>query len=70
MYWNSKGSRIIKKRDKKSEVFELIADYKKLNLATGWYPKITFDQGINKTVQWFAENGSATTGSEIQQIFN
>ena len=35
-----------KSRPSKSEVFELIADYSKFNEATGWEPKITFEQGI------------------------
>ena len=37
-----------KSRPSKSEVFELIADYSKFNEATGWEPKITFEQGITK----------------------
>ena len=44
-----------KSRPPKSEVFELIADYSKFHEATGWTPKITFEQGILKTIEWFLQ---------------
>jgi nucleoside-diphosphate-sugar epimerase len=44
-----------KSRPSKSEVFELIADYSKFNKATGWEPKITFEQGISRTIEWYLQ---------------
>ena len=44
-----------KSRPSKSEVFELIADYSKFNEVTGWEPKITFEQGIIKTIEWYLQ---------------
>lgn len=47
-----------KSRPSKSEVFELIADYSKFNEATGWEPKITFEQGITRTIEWYLRAGT------------
>lgn len=40
----------------KSEVDELRVDYTKLNDLTGWRPQVSWEEGIKKTIQWFAEN--------------
>ena len=31
-------------------------DAKKLNKELGWYPSVTFEEGLSKTIDWFLEN--------------
>lgn len=40
----------------KSEVDELRVDYKKLNKLTGWLPEVSWDDGIRRSIKWYAEN--------------
>jgi dTDP-glucose 4,6-dehydratase len=39
-----------------SEVMALRVGYEKLNLETGWEPRVTWEEGIAKTIGWYAEN--------------
>lgn len=59
-YWKSKKlvNREGGKRGRlgKSEVEELRVDYSKLNKLTGWYPKFSWEEGIRRTIKWYAEN--------------
>lgn len=40
----------------KSEVNELRVDYAKLHRLTGWRPQISWEEGLKRTIQWYAEN--------------
>lgn len=40
-------------RPNKSEVEVLIADYSKAKQVLDWEPKVTFDDGLNRTIDWF-----------------
>ena len=40
----------------KSEVNELRVDFKKLNKLTGWKPKFSWQEGLRRTIKWYAEN--------------
>jgi len=42
----------IRQRPKKSEVNRLVCDNKKILKFTNWNPKITFDNGLIKTINW------------------
>ncbi len=42
-------------RPKKSEVLNLLASSKKLNGASGWLPKMSLEDGLKKTVEWWLE---------------
>ena len=57
---SKKKNRIIadpkRKRLKSSEVDLLLGSYKLLNNITGWKPKVNFQDGIIKTVNWFKKN--------------
>lgn len=37
------------------DVGDVVVDYKKLRDFTGWYPKISFEDGIRKTVEFYKE---------------
>ncbi|MEX2007731.1 MAG: GDP-mannose 4,6-dehydratase [Candidatus Levyibacteriota bacterium] len=59
-YWKSK--KLINKdtgkrgRIGKSEVEELRVDYAKLNRLTGWTPNFSWEEGLRKTIKWYAKN--------------
>jgi dTDP-glucose 4,6-dehydratase len=39
-----------------SEVMALRVGYEKLNRETGWEPKVSWEEGIARTIVWYAEN--------------
>jgi dTDP-glucose 4,6-dehydratase len=39
-----------------SDVMKLIVGYQKLHELTGWDPKTTWEEGLAKTIKWYAEN--------------
>lgn len=39
-----------------SEVMALRVGYEKLNRETGWEPRVSWEEGIAKTIAWYAEN--------------
>jgi len=39
-----------------SEVMALRVGYEKLNRETGWEPKVSWEEGILRTIRWYAEN--------------
>lgn len=41
-------------RPEKSEVYRLLGSRKKLEDNTGWKPKISLEEGINQTIEWFS----------------
>ncbi|MBI2418987.1 MAG: NAD-dependent epimerase/dehydratase family protein [Ignavibacteriales bacterium] len=43
---------------KKIDIGDYYADYKSINQETGWYPKVSLEQGINTTIHYFQENFS------------
>lgn len=43
-------------RPGKSDVMRLQVGYEKLNRETGWKPKFTWEEGIRRTIKWYAEN--------------
>ena len=58
-YWD--GSREIvstadRYRPGASEVMALRVGYEKLNRETGWKPQVSWEDGIAKTIAWYAEN--------------
>ncbi|MCH5214538.1 MAG: SDR family NAD(P)-dependent oxidoreductase [Muribaculaceae bacterium] len=42
-------------RPEKSEVMRLLGDSSLLRSLTGWKPKFTFEEGLRKTIDWFAD---------------
>jgi NAD dependent epimerase/dehydratase len=38
-----------------SEVMRLVCDSRRLRDATGWAPRVTFDEGLLRTIAWFRE---------------
>jgi dTDP-glucose 4,6-dehydratase len=39
-----------------SEVMALRVGYEKLNRETGWEPRVSWEEGISRTIAWYAEN--------------
>jgi dTDP-glucose 4,6-dehydratase len=39
-----------------SEVMALRVGYDKLNRETGWEPKVSWEEGVLRTIRWYAEN--------------
>jgi dTDP-glucose 4,6-dehydratase len=39
-----------------SEVMALRVGYEKLNRETGWVPKVSWEEGVLRTIRWYAEN--------------
>jgi dTDP-glucose 4,6-dehydratase len=39
-----------------TDVMALRVGYEKLNAQTGWEPKISWEEGVLRTIQWYAEN--------------
>ena len=39
-----------------SEVMALRVGYDKLNEETGWQPKISWEEGVRRTIAWYAAN--------------
>lgn len=50
--------RVEERRLRPLDVQQLHADASKLNMLTGWRPKHSFRQGLEKTVEWFRGNGN------------
>jgi len=45
-----------------SEVMALRVGYEKLNAETGWKPKISWEEGIGRTIAWYAANRERWVG--------
>jgi dTDP-glucose 4,6-dehydratase len=57
-YWEARelASTPERYRPGASEVMALRVGYEKLNRETGWEPRISWEEGIAKTIAWYAEN--------------
>jgi NAD dependent epimerase/dehydratase len=42
-------------RPKDSEVMRLVCDASKLRERTGWHPRLTLDEGLRQTIDWFCD---------------
>jgi dTDP-glucose 4,6-dehydratase len=45
-----------------TDVIALRVGYDKLNRETGWEPKVSWDEGVLRTIQWYAENRAKWLG--------
>jgi dTDP-glucose 4,6-dehydratase len=59
-FWKKDKKQIISVKERfrpgKSDIMRLRVDYTKLHELTGWEPKITWEEGIARTIKWYAEN--------------
>jgi dTDP-glucose 4,6-dehydratase len=44
--------------DRPGQVFRHTADYSKIKRVLGWEPKISFEEGLDRTIEWYTQNGS------------
>ena len=51
-----------------SEVERLFGDNTKLKSTTGWQPRVTIDEGIERTIEWFRD--SANLARYKSDIYN
>lgn len=63
-YW--KNRRIVERKDRlrpgKTDLMRLGVDYTKLMKKTGWKPLVSREEGIKKTIRYYAENRNAWWG--------
>jgi dTDP-glucose 4,6-dehydratase len=45
-----------------TDVLALKVGYEKLNLETGWEPKVSWEEGVLRTIAWYAENRERWVG--------
>ena len=45
-----------------SDVMALRVGYEKLNLETGWEPQVSWEEGVEKTIDWYAKNRERWVG--------
>jgi dTDP-glucose 4,6-dehydratase len=57
-YWEAREivSTAERYRPGASEVMALRVGYQKLNRETGWEPRVSWEEGVAKTIAWYAEN--------------
>jgi dTDP-glucose 4,6-dehydratase len=57
-YWDARevASTAERYRPGASEVMALRVGYEKLNRETGWEPRVTWEEGVARTIAWYAEN--------------
>jgi len=46
----------VRNRPEKSEVERLLCDNSKAKKLLGWEPKISFDDGLKRTIEWISNN--------------
>ncbi len=49
-------------RPGRSDVEELLVGYAKLHEKTGWRPQVTWEEGIRRTIRWYAEHTEVWRG--------
>ncbi len=58
-YWGEKeldADAKVRSRLGKSEVEELLVDFRRINELTGWKPSFSWEEGIHQTIKWFADH--------------
>jgi dTDP-glucose 4,6-dehydratase len=45
-----------------TDVMALRVGYEKLNEETGWVPKVSWEEGVRRTIRWYAENRERWVG--------
>jgi dTDP-glucose 4,6-dehydratase len=55
-----------RKRPENSEVFRLLGSAKQALARAGWKPRVTLDEGLARTVDWFRSHGNAAQAAEYR----
>jgi len=63
-YWEKRKVRSVKERFRpgESDVYELKVGYEKLHKETGWKPLVDWNEGIRRTIEWYANNRDKWAG--------
>jgi dTDP-glucose 4,6-dehydratase len=63
-YWGDRNvvTNPLRLRPGASDVMALRVGYEKLNAETGWEPLVSWEEGISKTIAWYAENRQRWVG--------
>jgi dTDP-glucose 4,6-dehydratase len=63
-YWETREivSTLDRYRPGASEVMALRVGYEKLNRETGWEPRVSWEEGVARTIAWYAENRARWIG--------
>jgi dTDP-glucose 4,6-dehydratase len=63
-YWNN--PEIVQDEDRyrpgDSDVEELLVGHEKLTKETGWEPEVDWEEGIRRTIEWYANNEARWIG--------
>lgn len=57
-YWQERPIVSVKDRFRpgKSDVVELLVGYDKLHALTGWHPTVSWEEGVKRTIEWYANH--------------
>jgi dTDP-glucose 4,6-dehydratase len=57
-YWGERELSLVEQRRRpgSSEVMALRVGYEKLHAETGWEPLVSWEEGVARTIRWYAEN--------------
>jgi dTDP-glucose 4,6-dehydratase len=64
-FWGSDRRIVINEKRLRPGVTDVMAlrvGYDKLNAETGWTPKISWEEGVLRTIQWYAANRERWVG--------
>lgn len=54
--WGREAEIRYRHQRRKSEIMDVVADFRKARTELGWEPKVTLEQGIRHYVEWYSKN--------------
>jgi dTDP-glucose 4,6-dehydratase len=59
-------------KDRPGHDLRYAIDANKINRELGWYPSVTFEEGLSETIDWYLSNGEwlqQVTSGDYQQYY-